>query len=187
MRDLVVGALVLVACLMVAGAGYAQFQDLPRVGLSASATSYVDSVAVDLGAPFTVYACIFGPDAQTPLQETISSVPWVIHQVCCGAAMEILDVQYNPELEHTGHPLAGVRSTAPECLQRDSLLLATLLVQVTADQPGEFLWAAGLADAYVDCNGDNPLFQGLPVLIIADGGQVPDGKTSWGGLKALYR
>ncbi len=187
LRHRALGCAATIVLLLVAGPGWAQFESLPRIGLSASATSYVDSIVTDIGEPFTVYICIFGPDEKTPLQETISSVPWVIHQVCCGAAMEILDVQYNPEMEHTGHPLSGVRSTSGTCLQRDSLLLATLLVRITADQPGQFLWASGLADAYVDCNDDHPLFQGLAVLIMADGGQVPDDQTSWGAVKSMYR
>jgi len=165
----------------------AQWDPLPRIGLSASPDSYVDSLSTDLGKVVTVYVCMFGVDDKTPLQESISSVPWVIHQVCCGAAMEILNTQYNPDMDHVGHPLAGVRSSARTCMQGSSVLLATVQARITAEQPGDFYWASGLADAFTDCGGAHPQFQGLGILISAKGDQVPDDRTGWGTLKALYR
>ncbi|MGD9549073.1 MAG: hypothetical protein AB7V45_16230 [Candidatus Krumholzibacteriia bacterium] len=179
--------LVLLACLARPGTGRAQFETLPRLGLSASPTAYVDTVEVDQSRSFTLYACVFGPEEGAPIGHSLVTVPWVIHQVCCGASIDILNVQYNPELTHDGSPLSGVWSTSEECLDRESLWLATLEVRLNAPEAGDYLWASGPAGGVVECGGTTPWFQGLPVMIQARGELVADDGRSFGSIKAMFR
>lgn len=159
----------------------------PRLGVSASPTAYVDSLTVELGMPFEVYICAFGVDADEPLDRPYESFFWGVHSVCCGALTRIVDFQFAPGFTHEGHPLAGVRSIADDCLQRDVVLLATLTVEVTADAPGYYLWAAGPFGPVVDCDGGSPVFYDMTVILQATGEVTAVEPSSWGQVKALYR
>ncbi len=159
----------------------------PRVGLSASPTEYIDNITIAPGEEFTLYACVFGPGPGEPVGQAFTSLSWVIHQVCCGAVIDIHDFQSNPDLEHTGHPLLGVRTTSETCYDQDLVVLGTLTCTLTNPTPGGVLWAAGPFDASFDCEGGNALFIGLAVTINAEGDALPTDESSWGSLKAIYR
>ena len=159
----------------------------PRVGLSASPDSHVDTIAVVPGESFTLYACVFGPAPGEPIDQPFTSLSWVIHQVCCGAEVDISEFDFNQDLQHTGHPLVGVQSTAETCFDRDVIVLATLTCTLNNPTPGGVLWAAGPFDASQDCEGGNALFMGMAVTIDADGEPTPNDGSRWGSIKAMYR
>jgi hypothetical protein len=159
----------------------------PRVGLSASPTEYINTLVVGAGEEFTLYAVVLGPTDDEPIGQGFTSLSWVIHQVCCGAEIDVLDVQFDPGLEHTGHPLVGVQTTADSCYDQDRILLATMTSRLSNPTPGGVLWAAGPFDASMDCDGGNALFMGLAVTINVDGGVSPTEGSRWGSIKAMYR
>ena len=159
----------------------------PRVGLSASPNEYVDTIEVASGEEFTLYACVFGPGPGEPVGQPFTSLSWVIHQVCCGAQVDIRDFQFSPDFEHVGHPLVGVLSTAATCYDQDSILLATMTCTLTNPTSEGVLWAAGPYDASHDCQGGNALFMGMAVMINAEGDVLPVENSRWGSIKAMYR
>jgi hypothetical protein len=159
----------------------------PRMGLSASPDVYVDTIEVGVGQEFTLYACVFGHDPGQALEQPVSRLSWVIHQVCCGAQVDIVDIQYNPEFDHEGHPILGVYSSVPACYDQQAINLATLTCVLNEPIVGGVLWAAGPYDASSDCEGGNALFMGMPVTIVPDDITTPVEATAWGTLKALYR
>ena len=180
-----VAAAGLALILILAGPARAQV-DYPRVGLSTAPDHYNEEITINEGEPFVVYACVFGPDAETPLDQPLSSVSWVIHQVCCGSTVQVVSVEWNDEFDHVGHPILGVTSTPKQCVDRDRILLATITAVLYDPVPGGGLWAAGPYDASFDCEGQNALFEGMPISInVAD--LVSSEETTWGGMKALYR
>jgi len=183
------GAILFVALLvlfLLTGPARAQ-STAPRVGLSASLDSYVDRVDVLPGEIFTLYAGVYGPEVGGPLTDSLTDLIWVIHQVCCGAEIEILDVQYNPDFEHTGHPLLGVTSKASVCMAGDQLWLATVTARVNNEYPGDVLWAAGPFGPGKNCEGVQPVLNSLPVTIRMDADPTPEEGQSWGSVKAWYR
>ena len=111
----------------------------------------------------------------------------MIHQVCCGSVVDIVDVVWNDDFDHVGHPILGVTSTPKECVPRDSMLLATITTILHDPVPGGGLWAAGPYDASFDCDGELTLFNGMPVSIFVEEDITPVEPTSFGGVKALYR
>lgn len=159
----------------------------PRVGLSASPLEYVDTITIAPGEEFTLYACVFGPGPGEPVGQPFTSLSWVIHQVCCGAEISILDFQSNPDLEFEGHPLRGALSTSETCYDQDIVVLGSLTCNLTNPNPDGVLWAAGPYDASYDCEGGNALFMGMAVVIQTEGDVLPVDETRWGSLKALYR
>jgi hypothetical protein len=160
----------------------------PRVGLSVSPTEYVETLTVVPGEEFTLYVCIFGPGPGEPVTQPFTSLTWVIHQVCCGAEVDILHYDLNPDLNSEGHPLVGVQTTAENCHDQPSTLLATLTCTLENPTPGGVLWAAGPADAAYDCQGGNALFGGMAVTMLVDEEVLPAADdTRWGSFKALYR
>jgi hypothetical protein len=187
MTRLTAGLVALVALLLlVAGAARAQ-EEFPRIGLSASRDVYLDHITVDMGATFTLYAMAFGHTPGQPLGETVLSLPWVIHQVCCGAVLDLQDMELNPDLIHDGHPLAGMVTSSEQCLDQDSIWLATLTVRVAAELPGDYLWAAGPYGPVENCEGTNPFFMAMPVTITFEGEPTPTTDHAWGAIKSLYR
>jgi hypothetical protein len=177
--------LVLILFLLVWSQAWAQ-NPYPRVGLSASPDFYLDTIEVMPGEEFTLYACVFGPYPGEPVAQPFTSLSWVIHQVCCGAVVNILDYQFNPELENSGHPLLGVQTQAENCYDQDSILLATMTCTLANPTPGGVLWAGGPFDASYDCEGGNALFMGLAVTIQVPDDVLPVDDTRWGSIKALY-
>jgi hypothetical protein len=178
--------ILLTAALALTAAGAAA-QDAPRIGISAAPDSYVGELVVGEGEVFTLYACIFGPAGGEPVELQLASVAWVIHQVCCGAEINIHDIQFNPDLIHEGHPLVGVSSTTPTCIDEQGVVLATMQASLANIQTQEMLWAAGPFGPARDCDGGSPLLDALPLTIIYDGVITPDETTSWGAVKAVYR
>ena len=161
-------------------------EEFPRIGLSASPTTYVDRITVDLDSTFTLYAMVFGHEDGAPIGE-VSALPWVIHQVCCGAVLDLQDMELNPALTHDGHPLAGMVSSSDACIDDQSIWLATMTVRVATEIPGDYLWAAGPYGPIEDCEGENPFFMSAPVTITFEGEPTPTTDHSWGEVKALYR
>ena len=159
----------------------------PRVGLSASPDFHVDTIEVVPGEEFTLYACVFGPAPGEPIDQSFTSLSWVIHQVCCGAEVNINDFDFNTDLVHTGHPLVGVRSTSEVCYSQDTIVLATMTCTMTNPTPGGVLWAAGPFDASHDCADGNALFMGMAVTINVEGEPTPTEDNRWGSIKAMYR
>jgi hypothetical protein len=159
----------------------------PRIGLSVSPHEYVDNIEVVPGEEFTLYACVFGSGPGEPINQPFTSLSWVIHQVCCGAEVDISHFDFNPDLDNVGHPLVGVLTSAETCYDQDSIVLATMTCTMTNPTPGGVLWAAGPFDASHDCQGGNALFAGMAVTINVDEDVLPTEDTRWGSLKAIYR
>jgi hypothetical protein len=159
----------------------------PRLGISASAEAYVDTLTVAEGQEFTLYACAFGVEPGLPLEQDVSVLQWVIHQACCGASLVVLDTQFNPELTHIGDPYQGVISSSEICVSADSILLATLTCVMEAPEPGNYLAAAGPFGPAQDCEGGNPLFMDMPLSIRVTEDSAPVEASTWDGLKAFYR
>ncbi len=181
-------SLILLMALVLLTANVARSQIMyPRVGLSASADEYVDSLVVVPGEEFTLYVCILGPEAGGPVEQPFTSLSWVIHQVCCGAEVDILSYDLNPEFTNEGHPLVGVHTTSETCYDRESTLLATMICTLDNPTPGGVLWAAGPSDAAYDCQGGNALFMGMAVNILVEDDVLPVEDSSWGSIKAIYR
>ena len=181
------GLFFILAILVLLSGGARAQTTYPRVGLSASPDSHVDTITVVPGESFTLYACVFGPAPGEPIDQPFTSLSWVIHQVCCGAEVDISEFDFNQDLQHTGHPLVGVQSTAETCFDRDVIVLATLTCTLTNPSPGGVLWAAGPYDASQDCEGGNALFMGMAVMIDAEGEPTPADGGRWGSIKAMYR
>jgi len=172
--------------LLAAAPARAQYE-FPRIGLSAASDRYVTAMEVEVGVPFEIYACVFGHLPGQPLQQPLQQVAWVVHQACCGAVLDLVDVQYNPEFTHAGEsPLSGMVSSVAGCVDAEGIWLATLTVRLLAPGPGEYLWAAGPYSLPVDCDGANPVFMDMPVNITVPGG-TPGEDSAWGAVKARYR
>jgi hypothetical protein len=187
--------------ILMPGGAWAQFQDYPRLGLSAAPDAYVDSLTVQPDQEFTLYLVATGPNGTEPLPFGISSLQWAVFAGCCGVIFDIHEVTYNPQLDHVGHPLAGVVSTAPDCLDVDFLLLATLDFQIINAVPGTYLMPAGATGPAWDCAAESHLFLDLTVSVrleeggvvstvpndSSDGSSPASGPQTWGGVKANYR
>ncbi len=187
-RSLIGWTVALVLLLLLGLASQAKAQEsFPRIGLSASKTSYVDNITVPFATDFELYAMVTGFNPGEPMNQAVASMPWVIHQVCCGAVLEIQDMQWNPALEHTGHPLAGVTSSVETCLDQDIIWLATITVRVLSQQAEDLLWAAGPFGPIRDCDGEVPFFMSMPVTIKLEGEPTPTEVSPWGDIKAMYR
>ena len=180
------GLLLLFLSLIAVSSASAQLT-FPRLGISASAESYVDSLAVESGQEFTLYVCAFGFEPGEPLNQDVSVLQWAVHQVCCGAILEVLETRYNPDFTHEGTPYMGVASSSETCVSADAIVLATLTVVMNAPEPGDYLAAAGPFAPAWDCEGNNPLFMDMPLTVTIDGDPTPGERSSWGELKALYR
>jgi len=164
-----------------------QVRAQPRIGLSASKDFYVDHITVPFDTDFQVYAMVFGSEPGVAMNQAVNSLPWVIHQACCGAVIEIADIAFNPELEHVGHPLGGTVSSVETCLDQDSIWLATLTVRLQSEQAEGVLWASGPFGPILDCEGEAPFFMNMPVTITLEGEPTPTQTSPWGQVKAMYR
>jgi hypothetical protein len=162
-------------------------EEYPRIGLSAARDVYLDHITVPVGAEFELYAIVTGSAPGGALNQPVSSLPWVIHQVCCGEVVEFLDLEFNPDLQHEGHPLAGTVSSVESCLDQDTIWLATLKVRLVAGTDYDVLWAAGPFGPIRDCGGQVPLFLGMAVTISPEPDPTPAEAGPWGSLKAMYR
>ena len=178
----------------------AQFEDYPRLGLSASPAAVVDSLTIGPGAPFDVHMIAIGPEGDEPLGFGIASLQWIIYTGCCGVYLEVLAVDYNPLLDHVGSPLEGVVSTAQNCLFEDVLHLATITLRIIEPTQGLAMLPAGAAGPGLDCDGGSRLFFDIlfnayidPSIIsgvpdeMPSGEQPPRESSSWGALKAVFR
>jgi hypothetical protein len=182
------------------GLALAQIDNFPRLGLSASSTSLVDSLSAAPGEPFVAYMIAMGPGDDQPVPFPVTEISWIKHTGCCGVLFEVLDVVYNPALEHVGDPLSGVTSTAPECLEQDILLLATITFVIHYPTQGVALMPAGATSPGLDCAGEGFLFFDLLLNVTMEDGvisAVPDDSqtewgaalepATWGQIKSIYR
>jgi hypothetical protein len=152
----------------------------PLVGLSGAVDRYVDRVEAPDGEVITIHACVFGGADREAVDQPLTVVRWVVFQACCGASLELVDVAFNPEFQHTGNPLAGVVSTLDGCRTGEALWLATLKVRLRAPRPGEYLWAAGSFGPAEDCEGLEIRLRDMPLQM-----SVP-GDASWSALHAEF-
>ena len=180
---MVAGAALLIILLNVNSAK-AQF---PRLGLSASPDHYEGFIDVALDEEFELYICVFGEDEDTPLDQGFSTISWVLHQVCCGAALVVSSVEYNPSFQHEGLPSLGVVSSSEGCVDEPSILLATLTATMFADEDGEYLVASGPYGQPVDCEGNNPVVMGMAMTIGLTGVSIPTETDTWESVKSYYR
>ncbi len=177
---------VLLALVCVFGGAFsADAQDAPRLGISAAKDHYLDAIIVPDREEFTIYVGAYGAEGGTPLVQPVSILRWVLHQACCGASLEVLDIAYNPELDHEGNPLAGVTSSSSACLEGESVWLATLRVRLLAPGAGDYVWTAGPFGWSEDCEGGQPVFHGMH-LVITVPGTTDNPRVSWGSLRAQY-
>ena len=159
----------------------------PRLGLSASPDHHEEFLDVVLDEEFELYVCVFGVDEETPLEEQFSTISWVLHQVCCGAALVVTEVEYNPAFQHQGIPSLGVISSSEGCVDEPSIVLATLTATMIADEDGEYLVASGPYGQPVDCDGNNPIVMGMAMTIGLTGVSVPTETDTWDSVKSYYR
>jgi len=177
----------LVLGLLQAGVAFADY-DFPRLGLSVAMDDYVDQMSAEMGDTLTVFVGAFGNEQGVPLEEDLVSFLWVVHQVCCGGNLVILDYNFIGEFESEGHPLGGVTSIAPACVSEDFIPLAELQVMIiTPDGPGDYLMSAGPYGPSVDCAGENPIFLEGVITVAVHGDISPVEETAWSSLKAYYR
>jgi len=160
----------------------------------------VDSLSAVAGEPFVAYMIALGPGADQPAPFPVTEIYWIKHTGCCGVDFEILDVAYNPDLEHAGDPLNGVTTTATECLEQDLVLLATITFVIHYPTQGIALMPAGATGPALDCAGTGFLFFDLLLQVTMQDGVVSgvpeepgtgwrpqaEGAT-WGRIKAIYR
>ncbi len=159
----------------------------PRLGLSASPDHYIESIDVALGEEFEIYICVFGVDDDTLLEQDFASLAWVLHQVCCGAAILVDSIDFNPNFQHEGLPSLGVISSSEVCVTEPSILLATLHVTMIADADGAYLLAAGPYQPAVDCEGNNPVMMGMAMVINLSGATTLAETETWDSVKAEFR
>jgi hypothetical protein len=179
---------VLLVAALVLAPGRAEAQlTFPRLGMSASPDFFDPEITVENGETFTLHVSAVGFEPGLPMDQDVSVLQWAVHQVCCGAVLNILEVQYNPALSHSGEPYFGVSSSSETCISQDSILLATLTVSMDAPEPGEYLAAAGPFAPAFDCEGNNPLFMDMPMTITVNGEPTPTLGSTWDSLKAIYR
>ena len=188
-RSVLASPVLALALVMVLGAvnGASAQGSNPRIGLSVDKDTYVDQITVLHDTEFTLYAMVFGVADGVPLNQPLIQIPWVIHQVCCGAVLEIMALEFNPALEHTGFPLAGTVSIAPTCLETDSIWLATLTVRLSSNVAGDFEWAAGPFGPVLDCSAESQFMSGLAVTVTMDENATPNETSAWGEIKSMYR
>ncbi len=181
---LTVAAAALLFLVLSVSSAKAQF---PRLGLSTSPDHYEDSIDVELGEIFELYICVFGVDEDTPLDQEFSSIAWVLHQVCCGAALLVDEVDFNPNFQHEGLPTLGVISSSEVCVDEPVILLATLHSTMIADEDGPYLVAAGPYQEAVDCEGNNPIMMGMAITVNLTGATTSSESATWDTVKAVYR
>lgn len=161
--------------------------EFPRLGLSAAPDAYVGTLEVSAGEPFQLYVVAKGPNGSDVLPFDLLSLAWAVFAPCCGASYEILDIEYNPLLDHVGHPFTGVDSASEICLEDDFLYLASLTFEMRVELPGNYILPAGAIGPAYDCEGESHFFFDLTVEAIVDGGFTPNDKSTWGALKSRYR
>jgi len=181
---LTVVAATLLFLLISVSSAKAQF---PRLGLSASPDHHEEFLDVVLDEEFELYICVIGVDEETPLDQGFSEISWVLHQVCCGAALVVTSVEYNPDFQHQGIPSLGVISSSEGCVDEPAILLATLHATMIADEDGEYLVASGPYGQPVDCEGNNPIVMGMAMTLALTGVSVPTEADTWESVKSYYR
>jgi hypothetical protein len=157
-----------------------------RLGLSAAPDAFVSELTIQPGETFVLYVIAVGPQ-YGPLPFDVAEANWAVYAACCGLQAEIVDVQYADGMTHTGQPLGGVKSELPVCYEGDVIMLAAVTFRFLRDTPSTYLMAAGASGPLYDCSGEIHLLMDLAVDVTVAGSLTPDGRQSWGSVKAGYR
>ena len=89
----------------------AQWEPTARLGLSAAPDHYLDTIAPDVGEPFTLHVILTGMSADEPLAFELQSVEWVIHTICCGdSPVGVTSLVHAPGFEVDGDPYEAIAS-----------------------------------------------------------------------------
>ena len=177
-----------------------QYEEYPRLGLSASPDSVVSDITVAPGAAFDLHMIAVGPDVGGPLPLAFSSLQWIVRTGCCGVVFDVLNVDYNPLLDHVGSPVAGVVSAVHDCLEEEIVRLATITFRILHPTSGIAMMPAGASGPGLDCDAGSLLCFDLLVNVHLDDSVVsdvpdqpppdqegPPETSSWGEIKATYR
>lgn len=180
--------LLITTALIVAGAGSAaaQFPDAEaQLTLSASSTELIQEITVENGDEFWVEVVVAPMPGEEKVQFDAKRFHWSILEACCGSAVLLQEVVFDPDYTHEGHPFAGVISTAESCLDRDMYHLASIRLAIDAPEPGIYLVLLYPLDLATDCaDGGRSLF-GTGINIVVD--TVAAETSSWSTVKGLYR
>jgi hypothetical protein len=179
-------AVVFGLALITAGAVQAQFEPAARLGLSAVPDRYVDEIAPDIGAPFTLYVILTGLTVDEPLSFDLASVGWTIHTACCGdSPVGVTSLVYADGVIAIGDPYEQVETVTDECPGGETVLLATATFEWLLEGETEFLLSAGAQTGALDCTGDAHLLQTLTVTV--EGQEAtPVEQETWSSVKSLF-
>jgi len=171
--------------LLCVGTVAAQWEPTARLGLSAAPDRHVDQIATPVGEPFTLYVILAGlPDA--PLAFGLQSVGWVVHTVCCGdSPVGVVDLVHADGLQVTGDPYEEVVSEATDCLQGETVLLATVTFDWLLEGQEQFLLSAGSLTGALACDGGAHLLQTLVVEVLGADPSATEPMT-WSAVRAPF-
>jgi hypothetical protein len=178
----------LTAALLLIGAGSAaaQIPDVEaQLTLSVSPDELIQEIAVSDGDTFSLHVVVAGLPGQEKVNFDVQQFHWSVLEACCGSAILLQDVIYNPSFTHEGHPFAGVISSSDICLDDDIYSLATLRLAIDAPESGAYEVLLYPLDVALDCDGGGRSLLGTGATIFVD--FVPNEGSSWSSVKALYR
>jgi hypothetical protein len=164
----------------------AQWEPTARLGLSAAPDHYVDTIAPQVGDPFTLHVILTGMADDQPLDFALRSVEWVIHTVCCGdSPVGVTELVHAPGFVTEGDPYVALVSLTDLCPAGPTILLATATFEWLLEGETEFFLSAGSLTGALDCDDEGHLLQTLTVLVT---GQDPSpvAASTWTGIKALF-
>ena len=95
-----------------------------------------------------------------------------------------MDVQLSDDFSHTGSVADGFTSIATDCMEGDTLHLATIRVILVYSDPPIFQLLA-TAQTTFDCNLYSRYFDDIYVIAFAEDSPVVN--QTWGRVKALFR
>ncbi len=174
------------ALVFLPAAVYAQWDPTGRLGLSAAPDSYIDTIAPDIGEPFTLYVILTGMSADEPLAFNLQSVEWVIHTVCCGdSPVGVTELLTAPGFVTEGDPYESLASLTDLCPGGDTVHLATATFEWLLEGESEFFLSAGSITGALDCDEEGHLLQTITVLVSGQDPAPVEG-TTWTGIKALF-
>lgn len=179
-------AVVFLAGLTWAGAADAQWEPTARLGLSASSSSYVPTIAPSVGEPFTLYVVLTGMAADMPLSFGLDSVTWLIHTECCGdTPVGVTSLTYADGIVASGDPYEAVTTTLMDCPDTGTVLLATARFEWLLEGEQQFLLSAGAITAALACDESAHLLQTLTVSVEGQD-PTPVAASTWSNVKSLF-
>ncbi|MBD3222774.1 hypothetical protein GF314_16205 [bacterium] len=178
--------LIAALALLVASAASAQFIQFPRIGVSAAPDRYEPSIDVHGDEIFEMYIVALPPDGEPLLQHDYGTFHWWLLEACCGGAAELIDQEFNPELEHEGSVYAGVITSSEECMDGEAVLLCTLRLQMVVDEPGQYFVMGGPMALSQTCDGEDVVMTDLVTSVNYINDATPVEQTSLTEVKALF-